>query len=281
VDIDDLADDRDVMPAIAEALGLDPRRVASGRQLAFAAPLGDATILILDNFDHRLGSRLGLLGLLEHTAGLQVLVTCRGPLRLRGEHTMLIEPLALPPEDAGGDLSSIGDSTAVQLFVDAVRRRVPGFQLNADNARVVSEIVTRLDGLPLALELAAAQSPVMTPAELLADIERGPGLLRRLPADVSGRQGGILDAVRWAEALLTLPQRQLLRTCCEFDGWWTAADLCERAGMAPTQFSGALELLGPLVRCGFVRRLNTADGGSRFSVLNLVRRAILDEEAHG
>ena len=276
VSLDEVDDELDLLPAIASGLGVYIDENASARDLIAFRLLGESVIIILENFQHVLGARLELLDLLERSTGLQVLVTSRGPLRIRGEHTLLVEPLALPP--GGGALSEVEASPAVRMFDIVARMRDPNFVLTAENAGLVAEIVTRLDGLPLAIELAAAQASVLSPREILANLDTGPGLLGRKPPDLSAGQQSIRDAILWSYALLTAPQQRLLRCCSVFPGAWAADHLVplEISGGSES-LPGALDMLGPLVRCGFIQRIEGEAGASRFRMLRLVKEYMQDE----
>jgi predicted ATPase/DNA-binding XRE family transcriptional regulator len=278
ISLGDLEDDDATLPAIAQGLGIEVEEAASAREVIAAHLQGESLIVILENFEQVLGARLELLDLLERCPGLQVLATCRGPLRIRGEHTLLVEPLALPDPTAGVVADVIEASPAVRWFTAVARMRKPDFALTAENAGTVAEIVRRLDGLPLAIELAAAQAAVLSPREILADLQRGPGLLGRPHPDLSAKQQSIRDGILWSYEQLSAPQQRLLRFSSVFPASWNAADLLALNASDPSgPLPATLELLGPLVRCGFVQRIQGAGGESRFRMLHLVKELMQDE----
>jgi len=200
-----------VAPAIAEALGvLDPTAVDLPRRARLACD-GTPTLLVLDNFEQVLDAAPLIADLLTSVAALRVLVTSRAPLRVRGEREYTVGPLAL---DADSDATSPADfarSPAVRLFVERVRDVQPGFRLTSANGTTVTAICRRLDGLPLALELAAPWIKVLTPEDLLRrltdDVLPSPVGARDLPE----RQQTINATVAWSYQLLAPNEQRVFR----------------------------------------------------------------------
>ncbi len=184
--------------AIASALGL----VGQGRERpldTLKRGLADRDMLIvLDNFVQVLDAAPVVADLLQSAPGLRVLVTSRVVLRVRGEQEWRVDPLGVPPP--GTALEALAENPAVRLFADRVRDVQPGFTLTSQNAETVAELCRRLDGLPLALELAAASMRLLTPGQILArlsqQLER-PGAL----ADLPGRQQTLTATIQlsWRE----------------------------------------------------------------------------------
>ncbi len=184
--------------AIASALGL----VGQGRERpldTLKRGLADRDMLIvLDNFEQVLDAAPVVADLLQSAPGLRVLVTSRVVLRVRGEQEWRVDPLGVPPP--GTALEALAENPAVRLFADRVRDVQPGFTLTSQNAETVAELCRRLDGLPLALELAAASMRLLTPGQILArlsqQLER-PGAL----ADLPGRQQTLTATIQlsWRE----------------------------------------------------------------------------------
>ena len=171
VDLAPLADPALVLPAVAQALGVRRGRRPAARRAAARASCGPRQLLLLlDNCEHLLAAAAELAAdLLAACPALQVLATSRAPLRLRGEHELPVEPLALPADGDDVGRRRVGASAAVALFVQRARAADPAFALTEDNAAAVAEICRRLDGLPLAIELAAAlDARCCSPAALLA-----------------------------------------------------------------------------------------------------------------
>ena len=130
-------------------------------------------MLALDNFEQVMGAAPLLAELLEGAAGLVVLVTSRTVLRLRGEHEFPVPPLPVPPAGVGRDPADLQRYASVSLFVERARSADAGFELTDANAGAVAEICRRLDGLPLAIELAAARIRLLPPQALAARLDRG------------------------------------------------------------------------------------------------------------
>src|SRR5690606_28654046 len=166
VELSALAAGSMVLPAIERALGLpETAGVPVERRLAGYLRRRQL-LLVLDNFEHVVDSAGAIVELLQGSPGLSVLVTSREALHVRGEHEVALAPLGLP-DGGGAPLATIERSDAVQFFVERARAIVPGFELTSENAPTIAELCRRLDGLPLALELAAVQLRHMAPGELV------------------------------------------------------------------------------------------------------------------
>jgi class 3 adenylate cyclase len=165
VDLAPLGDPRLVVPTTAAVLGVPP---SAGRSMAesLATHLaGKELLLVLDNFEHVTPAAAEIAGVLASAAGVRVLATSRVPLHIQGEHELHVEPLPLPEVDA--DVGEVVRSPAVQLFAERAREIRGDFELGDDNGAAVAEICRRLDGLPLAIELAAARTRLLPPSQLL------------------------------------------------------------------------------------------------------------------
>ncbi|MFN8559963.1 MAG: AAA family ATPase, partial [Dehalococcoidia bacterium] len=163
-----VSDPAQVLPAIAREVGIPAEESAEAAERLTRALRDRALLLMLDNVEQVRGAGPALAALLRACPGVHLLATGRRRFRLSGEHVVQVPPLALP---AAGPLPSPADLAqveAVQLFVDRAQAANPSFALTAENAAAVTEICRRLDGLPLALELAAARVAVLSPAALLA-----------------------------------------------------------------------------------------------------------------
>jgi len=148
-----------------------------------------------------------------------VLATSREPLRLRGETVVTVAPLALPEASAAADLNTLADVPAVALFVSCAREARPDFGLTETNAAAVAEICRRLDGLPLALQLAAARLTVLSPEGLLARLEHRLSLLTRGPRDLPERQQTLRAAIAWSYDMLGAAEQRLFRQLGAFVGF--------------------------------------------------------------
>ena len=184
-------------------------------------------LLLLDNFEQVIAAALVVVQLLEHCRQIRIVVTSRTPLRLRGEREYAVSPLALPPghisptsgNDKGGDWPS--QFAAVELFVQRAREIKPGFVLTEQNAPIVVDICRRLDGLPLAIELAAARVKILSPQALLARLEHRLDVLTGGARDLPERQQTLRNTIDWSYDLLRPEVQALFRRLSVFVGGWT------------------------------------------------------------
>jgi predicted ATPase/DNA-binding XRE family transcriptional regulator len=281
----DLAPVRDmafVLPAIAHALDL---RDTSGQPLAVT--LRDMlrarqTLLVLDNFEQVTAAAPDVAGLLAACPHVKALVTSRATLHVRGEHELTVPPLALPAAAPLPALSDLAQYAAVALFVQRARAVQPTFELTPANAATVVEICQRLDGLPLAIELAAAWIKVLPPVALRSRLEHQLALLTGGAQDLPERQRTMQAAIAWSYDLLDGAQQRLFRRLAVFVGGWTleaAEGVC-----GPATELGVDTLLGlrALVDQSLVRERTEAGGAGRFTLLETLREYGLERlEASG
>ncbi|HEX5504123.1 MAG TPA: helix-turn-helix domain-containing protein [Thermomicrobiales bacterium] len=267
-----------VPAAIARALGL---REAGDRPLGetLAAALRDRELLlVLDNCEQVLAAAPAVAALLAACPRLAVLATSRAPLRLRGEQEWAVRPLALPDPAGARDPATLLASPAVVLFLQRARAVRADFALDAENAAAVAEICARLDGLPLALELAAPWLRVLPPAALR---ERLAGRLLALAGgarDLPARQQTLRAAIGWSEELLGAPERTLFARLGVFAGGWTLAAAAE---VSSEQSEGRNALPGEdfslltshfsLLEQSLVRAETAAGGEPRYAMLETIR----------
>jgi predicted ATPase len=213
------------LPAVAQALRL---KAVAGQPLAetLAGYLRQRTILlVLDDFDQALGAG-GLVARLLETApgGSRVVVTSRARLHVAGEHELALEPLGLPHWREGrwsGGVRGVVQSEAVRLFAERARMAAPGFRLREDNAGVIAEICARLDGLPLAIELAAARCRQLAPAEILAQLASPLALAAGPGTTLPARQQTLRSTMDWSYHLLGAREQRVLAQCAVFHGGFT------------------------------------------------------------
>src|SRR5215212_6178011 len=178
-------------------------------------------LLLLDNCEHLLAETADLVGsLLARCPALQVLATSRAPLHLQGEQSLPVAPLPLPPMDASS-LAALADNDAVRLFMARARSVRPAFALTATNAPTVAAICRHLDGLPLAIEPAAARLTLLSPEALLAQMTDRLRLLRGGARDVPARQQTIHATIAWSYDLLSPPEQTLFHRLAVFAGGFT------------------------------------------------------------
>ncbi|HEY8284802.1 MAG TPA: helix-turn-helix domain-containing protein, partial [Chloroflexota bacterium] len=213
-----IADAGFVLPTVAHALGL---RDAGEQPLAemLSMAVGDRqALLILDNFEHVLSAGPEFALLLERCPRLVVLATSRAPLRLRGEREYPVAPLALPDLSRVPALEEVACSPAVRLFVERAQAVRPDFTLTGTNASAVAAICRRLDGLPLALELAAARVKLLQPTALLARLDRALPLLVGGARDLPERQQTMRATISWSYDLLDAGEQAVFRQFAVFVG---------------------------------------------------------------
>ena len=268
-----------VIPTIARALGLHDIGEDSLSSRLIGVLVDKRLLLILDNFEHLVDAGPELHGILEQCSGMTILVTSRVRLRLSGEIEIQVFPLTLP--SPLGQLS-VGDaekSGAVRLFVQRARAVRPGFVLTAETLPAVLEIVHRLDGLPLAIELAAARVKVMPPATLLDRLQHRLPLLTGGSRDLPLRQQTMRDAIGWSYDLLSPAEQVLFRRLAVFVGGFTL-DAAEAVGSGATDTSGkllslsaldAVEGLSSLVEQSLLRQSSGPGDEPRYQMLETVR----------
>lgn len=270
VPLQDVARPDGVITAVAAALGL---REAGQRSLqavvtAVVAPL--QCLLVLDNFEHLLAAAPLLSELLANAPALTLLVTSRSVLPLSTEHAYPVGPLALP-DLAAVSLEPLAHNAAVQLFTLRAQAARPGFALTAANTRTIAELCTRLDGLPLAIELAAVRIRILPPRELLAALERSLDLLAVDARDRPDRHRTLHATLEWSFQLLGPDERRLFERLSVFAGGWTlaAAEAVDDTGDAtPRSF---LDRLQALVEQSLVLTYEDRAGNQRFGMLETVR----------
>jgi non-specific serine/threonine protein kinase len=275
IDLALLADADLVIPAIARALGV---READKRPLAEV--VADALrhqqrLLLLDTFEHLLSAVEAIAALLTACPALTLLVTSRAPLHLRWEHEWPVVPLALPDPELLDNPDVLASAPAVALFVSRARAARPAFALTSANARTVAAICARLDGLPLAIELAAARLRALTPASLLTRLERRLPLLTGGARDLPARQRTLRDTIAWSHDLLSASEERVLRRLAVFAGGWTleAAEAIVSDGANERTM---LDHLVSLLDSSLIRRAGDPDGTARFGMLETVREFILE-----
>lgn len=217
--------------AFADALGVegDGRALRTGLRRALA---DGRHWLLVDNCEHISAAVAALLAeLLSATAGLRVLATSHGPLRVAGEVVYEVPPLDLPPEV--DDPSAAAGASAVRLFVDRAVAASPGFALSVNNIGDVATVCRLLDGLPLAIELAAARVRVFSPAELVSRLDDRFALLTDGPQGPPNRHRTLEEALRWSYELLHDGERLLLERCSVFPGGFDYATAAGVLGYPP------------------------------------------------
>jgi predicted ATPase len=213
-----LADPDLVVASIAGALGLRDMGTRSLYDRLVDVLIGRRMLLVLDNFEQVVSAGPRLRELLGACPGVQLLVTSRIGLRLSGEREFPVSPLPLPDVDGEAVNQDIGRSGAVRLFTERAQAVNPDFRLTAETLPAVADIVARVDGLPLAIELAAARIKALPPAALLARLERRLPLLRGGARDLPLRQQTMRNTIGWSYDLLDDTEQALFRRIAVFVG---------------------------------------------------------------
>lgn len=266
-----------VASTVADALGLPLQGAATpaDQLLAYLRPL--QLLLVFDNFEHVQAASDLLRRILEVTSDVRLLVTSRERLRLQAEWVVQLGGLAVPARDSGDDVVR---SEAVLLFLDRARRTSSEFVLDRSNQAAVAEICRRLDGLPLALELAAARVKLLPPPALLQRLNRVLPLLARGARDLPERQRTMSATLQWSYDLLSPEEQALFRRLAVFRGGWTLEGV-EVAGVGPeVDDEELLNLVASLVDKSLVVAETNRDGEPRYRMLEPIReyaRERLDE----
>jgi predicted ATPase/DNA-binding CsgD family transcriptional regulator len=260
-----------VVAAVAQALDVREGQGHSRQEMLMAYLQRRRLLLVLDNFEQVLGAAPLVPDLLAACPDLKVLVTSREPLRVRGEQEFLVPPLSLPDPRQSLTLDAVSASAAVRLFVERAQRVWPGFALTDADAGAVAEVCRRLDGLPLALELAAARVKVLNPPALLARLQHRLALLTGGPRDAPIRQQTLRDTIAWSYDLLTEPEQRLFRRLAVFAGGCTL-ETAEAIGDAAADLGIAvLDGITSLVDKSLLSQSPGPDGQPRFEMLETVR----------
>jgi predicted ATPase/DNA-binding CsgD family transcriptional regulator len=242
-----LSDPELVLPTITHALGL-----REGGDQAFIERLSaflqeKCQLLLLDNFEQVIGAAAALMELLERCPALKILVTSREVLRVRGEQEFHVLPLALPNLSYLPEPAALSQYAAVAFFLQRVRSVKPDFQITTTNARTIAAICTHLDGIPLALELAATHLKILSPTALLARLEHRLQVLTQGHRDVHTRQQTLRNTLQWSYDLLDAEEQRLFRRLAVFAGGCTleaAEVVCKAADDEMMNvFDGVVSLL--------------------------------------
>jgi predicted ATPase/DNA-binding CsgD family transcriptional regulator len=275
VDLTQVDEPTAVMPALADALGLD--------QVDAVIPYlqNRRLLLVLDNLEHVLDGAPELAPLLVSCPSVKILATSRAALRLRWEHAFPVAPLAVPHSQLPTDAQSAASYAGIALFVERARAARPDFRLTDDNARAVAEVCTRLEGLPLALELAASRIKGLPLLVLLARLEEGRlELLQGGAPDLPARQQTLRRALAWSYDLLDEHQQTLFRRLGVFVDGCTPEAAEAVCGGGEMQ-GDVLEGLAVLVHTSLLRLEEPPGGHPRYTMLATVRDYSVDRLGSG
>src|SRR6266704_4933059 len=276
-----ISDPAFVIPTIAHSMGFMESVSQSLLELLKTSQRDKHRLLLLDNFEHIIPAAPLLAELLEACPDLKLLVTSREVLHLRGEHQFAILPLALPDPKRLPDDRSLAHVPAVDLFIQRAQAIRSDFQLTDDNARAVASICIRLDGLPLAIELAAARVKLLAPQALLARLDRRLPVLTAGARDLPLRQRTLRNTLAWSYSLLTQEEQHLFQRLSVFAGGATleaVEAVCETLGDEPGRvFDGVASLLDK----SLVQKPAHGEEEPRLLLLETIREYGLERLASG
>jgi predicted ATPase/DNA-binding CsgD family transcriptional regulator len=273
VDVAPITDPALVPIAIAHALGLRETgdRPLLERLVDFLRPR--QMLLLLDNLEQVLSAAPIITRLLETCPAVQVLATSRAPLRIRGEQILDVPPLALPATESVSDLTQLARTEAIAFFVQRAQAADPTFALTERHAAAIAEICRRLDGLPLAIELAAARLRVLDPETLVSRLSDRLDVLTGGSRDAPSRQRTLRDTIAWSHDLLTPPEQRLFQRLAIFAGGCT---LEAAEAVADGTQVNVLDGLETLIDQSLLRRVAGAAGEARYLMLETVREYALE-----
>ena len=258
---------------IARALGLRATPGESALEGVKAFLRDRQALLVLDNFEQLIPVAPQIGELLDTAPGIRILVTSRSPLGISGEQEFPVQPLRIPSGDEPLELEALAGYDAVALFVARAQAVDPSFALTRANAPAVAQITVRLDGLPLAIELAAARIKVLTPEDLLQRLEQRLSVLTGGPVDTERRHRTMRDAIAWSFDLLEPEERTLFRRLGVFQGGFTPEAAAVVASLADRDVFDGISLL--LSKSLLYRPVDV--GRARFAMLETVREFALEQ----
>jgi predicted ATPase len=225
-------------------------------------------LLVLDNFEHVLEAGAGISNLLRAAPNIKILITSRTPLNIYGEQEYLVPPLALP--DPKQDVDDLLDYEALRLFMARAQAAQPSFTPTTHQARVIAEICTRLDGLPLAIELAAARVKLFGPDGLLRRLQQPLAVLTDGARDLPARQRTLRHAISWSYDLLAPPEQRLFRQLSVFVGGWNVEAVTAVCASGEDE-TLMLDSIEKLLDSSLLRQELGPDGEARFGMLETIR----------
>lgn len=227
------------------------------------------SMLVLDNFEQVREAAGEVAALLQEAPSVTCLVTSRAPLRVSGEQEFPVPPLRTPDPRSAEALEALAGYEAVRLFLERATAVNPSFHLTEENAPVVGELTARLEGLPLAVELAAARVKLLSPRALLERLDRRLSLLTGGPRDLPARQRTLRDTIAWSSSLLDEPTRRLFRRLAVFHGGASLDEIEAVVGSAEELGAEVLDALAALVDHSLLRHDDAAE--DRFRMLETIR----------
>lgn len=274
-------------PTVAKSLGVKESADQSSFEALKNFLQNRRILLILDNFEQLISAAPFVKELLETSAYLKILVTSRVALRVEGENELVITPLSVPPKESNFSIEQLSAYSAIALFVIRAKTAKPSFVLTAENAGAVAGICHKLDGLPLAIELAAARIKLLSPQSILTRLENSLRLLTGGAKDLPARQQTMRETVKWSYDLLDADEKNLFRRLAVFAGGFsveTAEAVCENYQLRITNYESkvtetqnqkseieTLDGITSLLEKSLLVEKETSDGEARLRMLEVVR----------
>ena len=267
-----------ITSTIAQALGLRETGNQSPQESLkeYVSGLNQPMLLLLDNFEHLVSAAPVIAQLLTTAPKLRIAVTSQAPLHVYGEHEFPVPPLALPDLKSIPPIEVLARLPAVALFVERAQAVKREFSLTRENAPAVAAICARLDGLPLAIELAAARIKLLSPSAMLARLESRLNLLTGGARDLPTRQQTLRSTVDWSYGLLNAAEQTLLRRLSVFTGGCTlegAEAVCDTKGDLGLDI---LDGMASMVDKSLAQQVEQVDAETRFFMLNTIREYALE-----
>ncbi len=257
-----------VLPTIARSLGMQDDSEGPVIERLTTTLQTRQVLLVLDNFEQVVSMASDVVHLMQRCPDLTVMATSRIALRVRGEQEIPVQPLALPDPVVSALVPEMAEVESVSLFLQTARGHAPDFALTEQNAAAIAEICRRLDGLPLAIELAASRLRVLSPSTLLRLLERRLRLLTSGPRDLPDRQRTLRDAIRWSYDLLPPEDQLRFRRLAVFIGGFS---ITSATSIMQTSESETLDALTQLTDHHLIRPMSTPLGEARFRMLETIR----------
>lgn len=267
--------------SIAQALGV--RETAGEARLEslkkYLQSVRGPMLLMLDNFEQVVAGAPLLAEMLALAPSLKLMVTSRSALHVYEEHEFPVPPLGLPKADSLHSLAALSKYSAITLFVQRAAAVKPDFKLTEENAGAVAEICARLDGLPLAIELAAARAKLLSPSAILSRLASRLQLLTGGARDLPARQQTLRQAIDWSYDLLTAPEQKLFRRLAVFRGGCTLEAVESVCNTKSDLELDVLDGMGSMVDKSLMRQIEQEDGEPRFVMLETIREYGLEKMA--
>jgi predicted ATPase/class 3 adenylate cyclase/DNA-binding CsgD family transcriptional regulator len=281
VDLAPLRNPSLVLSIIAQTLGIQEAAGQSLLERLVEVLQQKQLLLLLDNFEQVLSAAVQVADLLFACPRLNVLVTSRETLHVRAEHEFAVPPLALPDPNHLPELAALAQTEAVALFLERAKATKPDFQLAPANAREITEICARLDGLPLAIELAAARIKLLPPQALLARLGQALAVLTSGAQDAPARHQTLRHTLEWSYDLLNAQEQRLFQRLAVFVGGWTLEAVETVSTAVDDTDTDVLEGMASLLDKSLLQHIERDGGEPRYMMLETIREYGLEVLASG